>query len=72
MVVDAGTALSVAVTETMDEPAAMGVPEKTPEVVMVNPTGRLPLLMLNVTRPVPPTEVTDEEKLAPTCPLSME
>jgi hypothetical protein len=64
--------LSVAVKETVNVPAAVGVPVIRPAVLILNPAGRTPLLRAKVTGAVPPVDVTDEEKVVPTWPLMVE
>ena len=46
--------MSVAVTVKVAVPVAVGVPLTTPALDSVSPAGRLPLLTLKVSEPVPP------------------
>jgi len=72
VVVTGEAALSVAVKETVNVPAVVGVPVITPAVLIVNPVGSVPLLRVKVTGAVPPVVVAESEKLVPTWPLMVE
>ena len=49
--------LSVAVTENVKLPVAVGVPERTPALLSVKPAGKVPVLV-NVRGAVPPVAAT--------------
>jgi hypothetical protein len=44
------------VTVKLEAPVVVGVPEIVPELLNVNPAGRLPLVMLHVMVPTPPVD----------------
>jgi len=54
-----GVPESVAVTVKFVVPAAVGVPAMSPEPPRVNPPGRLPVVTLQLTEPVPPEAASD-------------
>ena len=54
-----GVLESVAVTVKFVVPAAVGVPEMSPEPLRVNPPGRLPVVTLQLMEPVPPEAASD-------------
>ena len=51
-----GLAESVAVIVTAEVPAAVGVPAMAPVRFRVRPAGRVPVVRLQVTAPVPPID----------------
>lgn len=53
-----GVPESLAVTVKFEVPAAVGVPEIAPAVLMVNPAGKEPLVTLRVMAPTPPLVCT--------------
>ena len=53
-----GVPESVAVAVNAKLPAAVGVPEISPEPLKVKPPGKLPLLTLQLTVPVPPEDAS--------------
>ena len=54
-----GVLESVAVTVKFVVPAAVGVPEMSPEPLRVNPPGRLPVVTLQLMEPVPPVAASE-------------
>ena len=54
-----GVPESVAVTVNLLAPAAVGVPEMTPELLKLSPPGKLPEVTLQLMEPVPPVAATD-------------
>ena len=61
MAVTGVPALSVAVNETVNVVAVVGVPVIAPAVFILNPVGKVPLVTAKVTGAVPPMEITDDE-----------
>lgn len=54
-----GVPESVAVTVNLLAPAAVGVPEISPELPKLNPPGKLPEVMLQLMEPVPPVAASE-------------
>jgi hypothetical protein len=63
---------SVAMIVTVDDPAAVGVPDTVPAPaplgVKASPAGNVPLVRAYVIDPVPPLTTGDDEKSVPTVP----
>ena len=53
-----GVPESVAVTVKFEVPAAVGVPDMAPDVLILNPAGKLPPVRLKLMAPVPPEAAT--------------
>jgi hypothetical protein len=63
-----GVLESVAVTVKFVTPAAVGVPEMSPEPLRVNPPGRFPVVTLQLMEPVPPEAASEALYAVPAIP----